>query len=76
MRGATPVCCSRVATAAPPLASIPAPRPDLGVAAIHVHDAVLPADYAVWARARAFGPVAIGPVVFEGLAPCADADFE
>lgn len=65
-------CRARVATAAPPLRSIPAPRPDLDVAAIHVHDAVLPADYAVWARARRFGSVAIGPAVFDGLAPCDD----
>jgi hypothetical protein len=65
-------CRVRAATAAPPLASIAAAGPIVGLEALRVHDAVLPADYRQFARARAFGSVTIGAATFHGIAACVD----
>jgi hypothetical protein len=55
---------------APPLASIPAAAAVVGLAAIRVHDDVLPADYRAFARDRPFGSVSIGAATFHGIAEC------
>jgi GNAT superfamily N-acetyltransferase len=65
-------CRDRVALGAPPLASIAAASAVVGVDAIRVHDDVLPADYAAFARDRPFGSVAIGGATFHGIAECPD----
>lgn len=59
----------------PPFESRAAPTPDhYGVAALRIHDGVLPDPHAYTAavRARTFQTVTIGPVAFHGIAACDD----
>jgi hypothetical protein len=65
-------CRNRAAVGAPPLASIPAAAAVVGLAAIRVHEDVLPDDYRAFARDRPFGSVTIGAATFHGIAECAD----